>query len=220
MSQQQPPKSGNGWLIAGAALFVGYWLGQESGAPTKSYAETAPPPIITPAATPTDTAMIPAARPAADATALAEALDMLGNEAPAETVKTEFAATSYGYAPGAAAGESESGENPFAKYANAPDSDAAAATTGSTATASGPWTAYQSDPLAPAPQPSTYTYTPPATYTPPVAAYSGSSTKCEGLGCYGVISETTGRPRTTYVRGYTRKDGTYVQPHYRSRRRN
>jgi len=35
---------------------------------------------------------------------------------------------------------------------------------------------------------------------------------------YGVISERTGRPRTQFVRGYTRKDGTRVEAHYRSRR--
>jgi hypothetical protein len=33
---------------------------------------------------------------------------------------------------------------------------------------------------------------------------------------YGEISETTGRPKTVYVRGYYRKDGTYVRSHYRS----
>ena len=35
---------------------------------------------------------------------------------------------------------------------------------------------------------------------------------------YGAISEITGNHRTTYVSGHTRKDGTYVQPYYRSRR--
>jgi hypothetical protein len=34
--------------------------------------------------------------------------------------------------------------------------------------------------------------------------------------CYGDISIGTGRPRTVHVRGYTRRDGTYVRPHYRS----
>lgn len=33
---------------------------------------------------------------------------------------------------------------------------------------------------------------------------------------YGQISENTGRPKTVYVRGYYRKDGTYVRSHYRS----
>jgi hypothetical protein len=34
---------------------------------------------------------------------------------------------------------------------------------------------------------------------------------------YGEISPATGKPKTTYVRGYTRKDGTYVRSHYRSK---
>jgi len=33
---------------------------------------------------------------------------------------------------------------------------------------------------------------------------------------YGQISDNTGRPKTVYVKGYYRKDGTYVRSHYRS----
>jgi len=33
---------------------------------------------------------------------------------------------------------------------------------------------------------------------------------------YGEVSETTGRPKTVFVNGYYRKDGTYVRSHYRS----
>lgn len=33
---------------------------------------------------------------------------------------------------------------------------------------------------------------------------------------YGEISEKMGRPKTVSVKGYTRKDGTFVNPHYRS----
>lgn len=33
---------------------------------------------------------------------------------------------------------------------------------------------------------------------------------------YGEISPRTGLPRTNYVHGYTRRDGTVVQPYYRS----
>jgi hypothetical protein len=36
---------------------------------------------------------------------------------------------------------------------------------------------------------------------------------------YGEISEKTGRPKTVSVKGYYRKDGTYVKPHYRSKPR-
>jgi hypothetical protein len=38
----------------------------------------------------------------------------------------------------------------------------------------------------------------------------------ENGSCYGDISEQTGRPKTVNVRGYYRKDGTYVRGHYRS----
>ena len=41
----------------------------------------------------------------------------------------------------------------------------------------------------------------------------------ENGSCYGDISTFTGRAKTTYVRGYFRRDGTYVRSHYRSRRR-
>jgi len=34
---------------------------------------------------------------------------------------------------------------------------------------------------------------------------------------YGEISPATGKPKTTYVKGYTRKDGTYVRGYYRSK---
>ena len=36
---------------------------------------------------------------------------------------------------------------------------------------------------------------------------------------YGEPSKLTGRPKTVYVKGYYRKDGTYVRGHYRSKRR-
>jgi hypothetical protein len=35
---------------------------------------------------------------------------------------------------------------------------------------------------------------------------------------YGETSKITSLPKTTYVNGYTRKDGTYVRSHYRSHR--
>lgn len=39
----------------------------------------------------------------------------------------------------------------------------------------------------------------------------------ENGSCYGDISSATGRPKTTHVNGYYRRDGTYVRGHYRSR---
>ncbi len=51
-----------------------------------------------------------------------------------------------------------------------------------------------------------------------LSAISPSSGKrCVGE-CFGVPSRLTGNPRNIYVRGYTRKDGTYVRGHTRSRR--
>ncbi len=41
----------------------------------------------------------------------------------------------------------------------------------------------------------------------------------ENGSCYGDISVATLRPKTVQVRGYYRKDGTYVRGHYRSRPR-
>lgn len=42
------------------------------------------------------------------------------------------------------------------------------------------------------------------------------SAACKSEGYYGEISCLTGKPKTVRVRGYYRKDGTYVSPHYRS----
>ncbi len=42
----------------------------------------------------------------------------------------------------------------------------------------------------------------------PIVAENGST--------YGEISERTGRPKTVYVRSYTRRDGTYVRSYWRS----
>lgn len=49
-----------------------------------------------------------------------------------------------------------------------------------------------------------------------------ASAVAENGSYYGEISPATGRPKTVHVRGYYRKDGTYVRGHYRSapRRRN
>jgi len=70
----------------------------------------------------------------------------------------------------------------------------------------------------PSPQP---TYASAATaaprlYTPPAPRYSSG---CQSGNYYGAISCVTGLPKTTYVRSYYRKDGTFVRSHYRSRRR-
>lgn len=61
------------------------------------------------------------------------------------------------------------------------------------------------------PNPITIPRAPPAVYSPAARSLPTTST-------YGEISKTTGLPRTIPVSGYFRKDGTYVRPHYRSRR--
>jgi hypothetical protein len=38
----------------------------------------------------------------------------------------------------------------------------------------------------------------------------------ENASYYGQISEQTGRPKTVYIGGYYREDGTYVREHFRS----
>ncbi len=55
--------------------------------------------------------------------------------------------------------------------------------------------------------------------TRPSESNSVYATPCaENGSCYGDISNVTGLPKTTAVKGYYRKDGTYVRGHYRSRR--
>lgn len=58
----------------------------------------------------------------------------------------------------------------------------------------------------------------PAGVRPSTAPYPATvATRCaENGSCYGDISPRTGRPRTVPVRGYYRRDGTYVRGHYRS----
>jgi hypothetical protein len=55
-------------------------------------------------------------------------------------------------------------------------------------------------------------------YSPslPVGSVGGATGRCVGI-CYGVPSAVNGLPRNTYVRGYFRKDGTYVRPYTRSK---
>jgi hypothetical protein len=54
-----------------------------------------------------------------------------------------------------------------------------------------------------------YNYPPATPAIEPACSETGS--------CYGDISTTTGLPRDTYVRGYTRANGTYVGSYYRSK---
>ena len=47
--------------------------------------------------------------------------------------------------------------------------------------------------------------------------YSKNYLCAENGSCYGDKSLKTGKPKNTHVKGYFRKDGTYVRGHYRSR---
>ena len=52
-----------------------------------------------------------------------------------------------------------------------------------------------------------------------IAVQDSTATKypvAENSSYYGEISDLTGRPKVVFVRGYYRKDGTYVRSHYRS----
>lgn len=216
--EQQPQKTGGngGWLALGA-LVLGYVLGQSSGTSSneQAYGETPTATLGTTVEDADDNAT------AAIQTELAEANEealSLTPEEDSETSKTddptgEQVATAYYTEPTKTADETRFAETSDG-IGSPDDAIAAAAISGTAATVAtgGPWTRYQSASNA-----SSYP-TPAYNYSPPTGSYAAP--KCEGVGCYGAISETTGLPRTTYVKGYFRKDGTYVQPHYRSRRRN
>lgn len=51
---------------------------------------------------------------------------------------------------------------------------------------------------------------------PKTVTHKSAPPECTETSCYGDISRITGRPRTHYVHGYYRKDGTYVRSYYRS----
>jgi hypothetical protein len=58
----------------------------------------------------------------------------------------------------------------------------------------------------------------PSTVPTPAPAPRANVPGCaENGSCYGDISDATGLPKTTAVRGYTRADGTYVRGYYRSK---
>jgi hypothetical protein len=78
-------------------------------------------------------------------------------------------------------------------------------------TATAYWSSYGNSSWSSLGSSSTYSYSPPSTYEIPSARIA------ENGSYYGQISENTGRPKTTYVGGYFRKDGTYVRSHYRSK---
>ena len=220
--KQPQAKNGNAWLIGVGALFAGYVLGQNStpAARQSAYSESSPPAVLAaaPETSADDDSTLIDMNASVDEPAAAGSPDVAAEEDESSSDETALA-----YVPITTIAE-EAGHDPYEAIAvpvasaseeprdsSIETSATAAAAAASTIESNGPWTRYQ-------PANSVPSYQPRNSFTPSVG-YSGSSAKCEGLGCYGEISMVTGRPRTTYVRGYTRRDGTYVQPHYRSRRR-
>ena len=53
-------------------------------------------------------------------------------------------------------------------------------------------------------------------YSQPYSYVGSKSHVAENRSYSGQISEYTGRPKTVHVRGYYRKNGTYIRSHYRS----
>jgi hypothetical protein len=62
-----------------------------------------------------------------------------------------------------------------------------------------------------------YTYTNNSRAQPYAYAENGRGGCAENGSCYGDISRFNGQPKTNYVNGYYRSNGTYVRGHYRSR---
>lgn len=101
-----------------------------------------------------------------------------------------------------------------------PSDQAAAATSGAASPSSSDAAQVAVMPPQPSTQAQTYqppTYQPQPTYHPTYQPSIPSAGLCaENGSCYGDISNLTGKPKTVAVRGYYRKNGTYVRGHYRS----
>jgi len=206
--EKQPQSKGpNVWAVGFAALFAGYVMGQYSGSGAQQTAAAAPaiPPVVAPAMTEmnavdlnaTDTkALAPATTPAE--VVPADASDANAEDEPDATTNQP----AYAYAPAPPPPPAtDNSDTPADLVASSDDQS-------SDDTATQPATVASSVP----------SYQPSYSYSAPSTAYSGSSSNCVGTGCFGVISKITGLPRTTYVYSYLRKNGTYVQPYYRSHR--
>lgn len=206
--EKQPQSKGpNVWAVGFAALFAGYLMGQYGASGTQQTASAAP--VIPPVVAPTTADMTAVDMNATDMNATAAATT------PAAVVPDDASDAN-------AEDESDRTTNPPA-YAYAPATTPPTATdnsdtpTGQVASSEDQSSNGTVTPAATVPS-SVPTYQPGYSYSAPSTAYSGSSSNCVGTGCYGVISNVTGLPRTTYVHGYFRKNGTYVQPYYRSHR--
>lgn len=209
IGMEQKQGSGWKWIAGGLALIVTYQLGYESG--SKSTPAAQPPyadsRYVTPSPDVTGVDALTTPSPS-----MAETLSDISSDPSGETTdnSTEAAETPTPTplpAPGTgyhsdpivlAASNDEASDDGEGADASA-DSLAIAPTPAGTA-AAGP--AVPSSALS--------------TYVPPKPVSYGCA---ENGSCYGDFSSATGRPKTVSVRGYYRKDGTYVRGHYRSRSR-
>jgi hypothetical protein len=200
---QKPSTNGAGWkwIAGGLALLVSYQLGYSSGstrvsAPLNSSASYLDPSLGNSSMT-MDTNMTMDTPPIVTATApIPEELNN-ATEGPLSS-DTSTARIPAPEPAGATATSRERLAN-----INLSDDDGEYADT-ETGGASAP---SSSTPAYPTP-----TYSAPSYAPPPRVGCAENGT------CYGDVSSTTGLPKTTYVHGYTRRDGTYVRSHYRSHR--
>ena len=193
MANQPNNGAGLGWIVAGVLLIA--LIVSNSGStsssfePSSNYAASALP---SPEVTP------------APGTYNDDA-DLGGSELTFEDVRQEVAALPREDSPAADQADSVDYVSHEGDRSVGPSRDPAAPSSVGSARASS--SSYAEPTLAPA--------------APSYASETGAARMgCgENGSCYGDISAATGRPRTVYVRGYTRRDGTYVRSHYRSRPR-
>ena len=204
------------WLLAGAGVILAYSMGYGQGSSDRStvyapttYSDTAAASEPLPFVTATDDATTAAlqASDAADIAARATE-DQSADDgddgddgdtyAPSHPTARQFA--------GYSAGSDTNG------YTGRDDQDQSAAEADDTGNA----LASDTPSASGLPTPS-YRYTG-NSYPLPVATTSPKYGCSETGSCYGDISTTTGLPKTTYVHGYFRSNGTYVGSYYRSHR--
>lgn len=218
--QGEQPSSGGGgkWALVAVGLLIAYSAGYSSGSgeqPT-AYDSSAPAYSADSTAFTAATAVEPAA-----ATEDAAVDDAESSDAPVEDAEDYADAEYYGdsedegvavAAVTDANGASDiiANDRAFASPASPGDTGTYSQAAAATAVAASTSTVRPSSQYQP---PTSYTYTPPATTSRPVAGCA------ENGSCYGDISAATGRPKTVAVSGYFRKDGTYVRSHYRSKPR-
>lgn len=190
---------------------MGFVAGQNFGSPTSNAAATtdaAPALAQVAAATSNESAPAENLNVSAAEAASTQNIGAAGNtvEAGGETSPAEMNAT--------AESQSANYDEDFRVRTGLADPPSSASTASAPSGIATEAASYVSSEAGPAPSASPPTYA----YSAPPTPYSSPPSKCESVGCYGEISTVTGLPRTTYVHGYFRSNGTYVRPYYRSHR--